>query len=255
MHERGWSGEIHPTETSEPISPETGLSYGCAEKPLMGQDFVITDHRRGVYAVFDGMGGVGDQNAGKDASMHAANMCHSAYRDADIGSNIKNEKLRMVEWMDQAHRTMYTEVGKAGTTATAVRMVKEGGSHHIVWASVGDSRLYLYRDGELQLLTEDESTDGNALYNCLGVGRGEINQVGDIRLKPKDRLMLCSDGITGDYEQDLLKDREIIAALSKPTPRDSAVQLIQNSRKQDDKSVIVIDFLGQQANIPNQPSS
>lgn len=256
MSEKFWDGEIDPTEIGEPVLPETGIRYGIAEKPHLGQDFIYTDHQRGVYAVFDGMGGVGSSEAGKNASYHAAAMCSGMYKNVGtgVGNDIAAEKKYMVDWMEHADRTMFHAVGEAGTTATAVRVVNEGGEKHIVWASVGDSRLYLYRDGELSLLSTDESHDGRALYNCLGIGVARVNQVGDFKLKSQDRLMLCSDGITGDKDDELLDDWEIIEALSKKNPNDSAAELIRRSRKRDDKSVVVIDFMNDQVESPKRRS-
>jgi protein phosphatase len=80
---------------------------------------------------------------------------------------------------------------------------------------VGDSRAYLWRDGELRQLTEDHSVPGallkqgritpdevythphrNVLYRCLGLKPGiEVDHAPALDLRFGDGLLLCSDGL------------------------------------------------------------
>jgi serine/threonine protein phosphatase PrpC len=80
---------------------------------------------------------------------------------------------------------------------------------------VGDSRAYLWRDGELRQLTEDHSVPGallkqgritpdevydhphrNVLYRCLGLKPGiEVDHTPALDLRLADGLLLCSDGL------------------------------------------------------------
>ena len=80
---------------------------------------------------------------------------------------------------------------------------------------IGDSRAYLWRDGQLSQLTEDHSVPGallkqgkikpdevythphrNVLYRCLGLKPGvEVDHYPPLELRPGDGLLLCSDGL------------------------------------------------------------
>ncbi len=80
---------------------------------------------------------------------------------------------------------------------------------------IGDSRAYLWRDGQLSQLTEDHSVPGallkqgkiepdevythphrNVLYRCLGLKPGvEVDHYRPLELRPGDGLLLCSDGL------------------------------------------------------------
>jgi protein phosphatase len=89
-------------------------------------------------------------------------------------------------------------------------------------AHVGDSRAYLFRQGRLTLLTEDHTViqqlikkgkvgpleasyhpSAGILMRCLGqLEEVEPDLAGPEELQPGDRLMLCSDGLTGMVYED-----------------------------------------------------
>ena len=103
------------------------------------------------------------------------------------------------------------EAGGMGSTLTLA--VVEGDRATV--ASVGDSRAYLWRDGQLRQLSEDHSVPGallkqgritaeeahehphrHVLYRCLGLKPGiEIDLYPSLVLRPGDALLLCSDGL------------------------------------------------------------
>ncbi|MDO5654228.1 MAG: protein phosphatase 2C domain-containing protein, partial [Brachymonas sp.] len=103
------------------------------------------------------------------------------------------------------------------TTLVAV-LVQNG---HAVWVHCGDSRLYVVRDGKLLLRTRDhsyleqgehfntskmEGINRNVLFTCLGSPSRPIFDVSlPMVLKQKDRILLCSDGLWGNLE-----DEEIV---------------------------------------------
>ncbi len=233
---------LWPVEDVEP-QPTYELQMAMAERPLKEQDCIVAMENQGVWAVFDGMGGHGDENAGKVASNLAANACRNAYsQEVGVGNNVQSEMLQMLDWLQSADRRISSQ-GRMGTTAVAIRLVEEDGRPFAVWANIGDSRLYLYRNSKLYLVSKDEGY-GHVLENYLGKGRADIKQVGHFGLAPHDRLMLCSDGITGDYGADLLADEEIKSALDASTPQAAANLLIEKSRKRDDKSVVVVEMAG-----------
>lgn len=111
-----------------------------------------------------------------------------------------------------------------GTTLTAV-FLTDG---RLYYAQIGDSRAYLFRDGEIRRLTHDDSfvqaemdagrmteeearrsDKRNLLTRALGTAAYAEFSFGESGLRPADRILLCSDGLTGHYT-----DAEIAAVLA-----------------------------------------
>jgi len=103
------------------------------------------------------------------------------------------------------------EAGGMGSTLSLC--VVEGDRATI--AHVGDSRVYLWREGRMRLLTEDHSVPGalvkqgrltiqeahdhphrHVLYRCLGLKPSiEVDIYPSVSLQTGDALLLCSDGL------------------------------------------------------------
>ncbi len=180
-------------------------AYGCA--PAGG-------HRVGIVAVADGMGG---HAGGEIASRLAVDRVLARLRE-DSG---KTPPARLLDAVETANRaivdraTDQPDLEGMGTTLIAAFRV----GRRLYWASVGDSLLWLYRDGELRRLNEDHSMRGildrqvrdgeigaaearthpyrNSLRSYLG--DEEIALVdcptAALMLKSGDRIVIASDGI------------------------------------------------------------
>ena len=68
--------------------------------------------------------------------------------------SLPEEAANQAVWQRSAENP---ELRGMGTTITAVALVEENGDEHIAIANVGDSRAYLFRDGQLDPLTVDHS--------------------------------------------------------------------------------------------------
>ena len=146
-----------------------------------------------------------------------------------------------------------------GTTLTAARV--DGATALI--AHVGDSRAYLLRDGELRQLTEDhtlvarmvksgEITEAeaevhphkNVLTRALGTDQQVEVDEDTITLQDGDRLLLCSDGLTGMVTED-----QIQAILeNSEQPQQAADRLVKAANRAggiDNISVVVLEAIGE----------
>jgi protein phosphatase len=132
-----------------------------------------------------------------------------------------------------------------GATTATVAWIGDGQMNYV---SIGDSRLYLARDGNVRQLTQDQG-EGNLLDNVLGElpppdYQSLAQQNGTLALEPGDKLILVTDGITGDFPPDLLSVGEIEAAVAEDEPQAAADNLIQAARKHDDRTAVVVFFDG-----------
>jgi protein phosphatase len=166
-----------------------------------------------LLAVADGMGG---HYAGEVASRlcveNLAREIVSGLHDAGTeGPDLPRALKKAVVATHHAVFSYAQEYGDHQTMGTTLTATLVSGARADV-AQVGDSRAYLFRDGNLVLLTQDQ-TIGNKLRNrgedpslvnaqikeflVQAVGaQPEINVImTGIDLEPQDLLLLCSDGL------------------------------------------------------------
>jgi len=203
-----------------------------------------------LYAVADGMGG---HRGGNVASQLALTVL------ARLGDGSWD---RLADQVREANRAILERsrgdrsLSGMGTTITAAFM--EGDDVHL--AHVGDSRAYLFRDGELHRLTEDhtlvhrmalegkitEAEEENhpqrsILIRALGVEDPvEVDEV-PVRVVPGDRVLLCSDGLHSMVGEEEIE--EIFRTAS--DPQEAAERLVESANRAgglDNVTVVVLDF-------------
>lgn len=224
-----------------------------------GRERTATGDGDGVLmGVFDGMGGHRD---GDLASATAARMMARLYEPAGVPRDPARALRRHV--LD-SHRALHWQARakgpvKMGTTLTMV-WILYGGAH---WVHVGDSRLYAHRAGQLTQLSRDhtgnefarrdgrpETPDGkglaqNFIYGSRGLGDDTALRVETVRdggtadLQVGDRLLLCTDGITG-----MLDDATLSAILDmERDPQKAAAYIVKtamNSGSTDNLTAIIV---------------
>jgi PPM family protein phosphatase len=177
---------------------------GLARKANEDNFFV----RAPLFVVADGMGGA---QAGEVASRVAAETFSGGLPDG--GSNEERLAARVLEANSRIHRLSQEDRERAGmgTTLTAAYVDAD----EIALAHVGDSRAYLWRDGELTRLTRDHSlvdelvrrgklTEEEAaehpqrsiITRALGPEPDVEVDTRTYRAADGDVLLLCSDGLT-----------------------------------------------------------
>ena len=165
-----------------------------------------------LIVVCDGMGG---QKDGKRASKYAV---ETALEQHESSSN-SNQLIDTVNSIDKEINSWEDEEGqplRSGTTLALV-LINKG---ELNWVSVGDSRIYLYRSGELVQITTDhnyeialeenhdaglisdefyqkEKDNSNDLISFLGVGGLPLidSNSSPFPLKKNDRIVIMTDGV------------------------------------------------------------
>jgi protein phosphatase len=179
------------------------------------EDAIIIEPELGLCAVLDGMGGA---DAGEVAAQLASETLIEFVRTRS--SSERYTRRELLEFgIDEAAAVVYRagqeQPGCSGMGTTIVTaLIAEPTS--IVIGHVGDSRAYLLRDGHLRPLTRDhtivqELIDAgtlppkashwkfisHVLTRNLGHKHGVQAEMLEMSLQAGDRLLLCSDGLTG----------------------------------------------------------
>jgi protein phosphatase len=224
----------------------------------VNQDCLYYDPRGRFFIVADGMGGhAGGQEASKIATQTISN-----YLEQHWDSNLDSETLlhKAVEEANEkilADQQTHPERSEMGTTVVAV-IFREGKSWSV---HVGDSRLYLWRENQLYGITEDHTwvawalKSGNlsreeaeihpwrhVLSQCLGRRELYSIDVNLLQVQPRDRLLLCSDGLTGEVSENNINNYLSTAK----TCEEAVEQLIETAKKNggsDNITVIVVEEL------------
>jgi serine/threonine protein phosphatase PrpC len=207
----------------------------------VSEDRIVADDERGLYGVYDGMGGAGgNPRAAADAVADSVQRTLSDVQPRSI------DELK--QFMHIAYQEADKDVRRDGqggsAVATTVKIVTIEGRTYAGIAHTGDTRLFMYsksRDS-FTAVTEDQSR-GNVVFNGFPHHEhmSKSDQFDAIELQQGDRLMLCSDGITGDYPEQALSSYEFLESFRQLTTYQCAEYFMRLSKKVDDKSIVVID--------------
>lgn len=212
-----------------------------------------------MFAVCDGMGGMKD---GKIASEKAISSFRNSFAEMDRRGKIAEQLKESVFIASEEVEKLLD--GDGGSTVVIGVIFHE----QLYFASVGDSFLYLQRDGKLFRLNTEQNIchqrylenirdgyfepiecrndpDSVALSQFLGMpGLSEVD--GSVRpmfLQKHDILLACSDGVGG-----VLSETEILDALAYQSGQEACRQLeqrlIEHARKnQDNYTALLVQCL------------
>lgn len=177
------------------------------------QDVLLLEPKLGLYAVLDGMGG---HNAGEVASQLARDVIRHVvrhHRTALPARELLEAAIGAASTAVFSNGQRYSDRHGMGTTVVACLVVD---AQHATIAHVGDSRAYLWRNGQLQPMTRDHTIVQelvergqlsvvaaerhpyrNILTRNLGANAETQIDYVELELQPGDRLLLCSDGLYG----------------------------------------------------------
>jgi serine/threonine protein phosphatase PrpC len=213
------------------------------------EDFYRLDTSLGLYVVCDGMGG---HAAGEVASETAATAIQRFFSERREQLERFDGSERAVEELTSllnqaviyASKTVYDvasgDKGKHGMGTTCVVLLTAGDKGFM--ANVGDSRLYLARDGQLYQLSTDhnfmneaiaqgmlapelaaQSPHAHVLTRAVGTQPTVCPDMLIFDLLPGDTFLLCSDGMH-DYARDPV---ELCSMLSVQNLRDIPSHLVK----------------------------
>lgn len=247
-------------QSDSPIRFFVGVGLDTGTHRPINEDYAFADsHLRtlpdgteetvGIFVVADGVGGSVNGQEASRLAVHA--FVDSVYPRLLI-ENLRGVAVKdvLVEGMRAANEAVYQRnqdvfLMGASMGTTFVAVVSVGLEAYV--AGIGDSRVYLYRNGEgLTQLTQDHSLvaakilageitplqaythpQRNVIYRALGEASVEIDEPSTIRLQSGDILLLCSDGLWEMVRDPQAADIAQILADENLSAEEMSEQLVQ----------------------------
>jgi protein phosphatase len=197
-------------------------SHGITHRGLVrenNEDAFFVDDAHQVYAVADGLGGL---PGGAEASRRIVELLAKSMKGIDAAE----ERFDLAELILGINQIISKEALEAhpltgaGSTLSLCQLIGD----QLLIAHVGDSAVYLLREGEIEKLTTDHTMEedfiqrmGEAerenmpydyphtLTRCIGQESGLV--VDELRrtVKSGDRILLCTDGLSKVVTQDAIQ--------------------------------------------------
>lgn len=249
---------------SEETSDNMQIAYrsDIGKKRTVNQDYVSwfkNKNNQPLMIVCDGMGG---HKAGDVASEMAVSHLGQAWKqtsfqDIDRLSSWLLDSIQKINSLIFQKSLDFIDLDGMGTTLVAAAFVKE----EVLIANVGDSRAYLFREDQLKQLTEDHSLVNEFVKSgeisledaqhhpqknivTRSVGSRKMVQVDLVAFpaRPKDILILCTDGLTN-----MISEKEIKQILKQSSPlekkTDQLIELSNDAGGSDNITVLITEFV------------
>ncbi len=217
---------------------------------------------RGIaLAVCDGMGGAA---AGEIASQMAIDTVYELLRGDAPAEDRDSFARRLVHAIEEAGARIFDSARKdktrrgMGTTATVAGLIDKV----LFVGQVGDSRCYILRNGELSLITKDQSLVNqlieagqltedeaeefehtNIILQALGTTEQVSVDLTFMELRQGDRLLLCSDGLSGLVHDDVIEEL-MVHTKELPELADRLIEMANAAGGHDNITCIVGDVEG-----------
>jgi len=228
------------------------------------EDSLFLDDRMGLYVVADGMGG---HNAGEVASKLVVETIRDYIRQGQsdgpveelvgIGANLSKEARLLLAGIQLSNRIVHqtalsNEAYRGmGSTVSAVYFTEKT----FIVANVGDSLIYLIRNGEIEQLavphtlvaeqTERDPENAELLWSdfkhvltrAMGVDEKVKADISEVPFFKNDILVICSDGLT-----DKAADEEILELVYNRRSEKACKSLVDlaNARGGDDNITAIV---------------
>ncbi len=207
-----------------------------------------------LFVVADGMGG---HQSGDVASRLAVKSILDSFRN----STAIDPSRRLLESLATAHERIMARqgdsTGRARMGTTVVALYVTPGVAHYAW--VGDSRIYLVRDGQISAITRDhtvgrelvdrglstpaevlENPDAHKLSRALGMDQQWEPECAPnpLATEPGDMLLMCSDGL---YR--MVPEGDALSLLLANEPVEAAIRLVELANERGGKDNVTVQVV------------
>ena len=223
-----------------------------------------------LYFVADGMGGHAGGDIASAITSQRVALTDSQYDTVEEA--IDTLKRGVLEANEMLNATVQEHPELAGMGTTFSGLLLHG--NQIITAHIGDSRIYLVRDGEMKQVTVDHTfvqklvdmgritaeealvhPRRSVLMRVLGDVEGEPElDIAIFEAQPGDRWMVCSDGLSGVVPEDVMA-----RILASKVPTEEAAELLVGEALEfgapDNVTVVVTDIVRPAVKIDFEPGA
>jgi protein phosphatase len=223
-------------------------------KRAANEDSVLS--RPPVFAVADGMGG----HLAGDLASAAVVIRLSERMSSDFASADDVERALFEARYDIGVVAGDSEIG-VGTTVSGVVLTSVAGVPYFTIFNIGDSRVYELDGNRLSQVTRDHSLvqelvdsglitkaqafqhpEGNIITRAIGFEDRPVPDYTIIPVRSGLRLLVCSDGLTGELRDDRVR-LHLAAGLDAKETADALVDAALAAGGRDNVTVLVLDVL------------
>lgn len=187
-----------------PVRDKNEDLLSIAGRMLRDKSLRVADEEAGEYWYTFVADGIGGHDKGEEASFELLEHLRDCFTMGDFSEDdFEEDFIRSVEYVSYKLNARSAGLGleKAmGTTLCGI--VWFHGRTYMV--NAGDSRMYRWRDGMIEQLTEDQKDGNGLLLNCVGAGMTGTPAVVDIsdEVREDDVIVICSDGVHAFVPED-----------------------------------------------------
>lgn len=248
------------TGTNSPLEAAAISDLGKVRK--RNEDAYVIDLERKLFIVSDGMGGANEGALASEIVTSVLPRMIAPHLDLEVKSRARSlrQYLRktVIDLSNHLHNQAEDDPSLKGMGATVVLAAIRNRWVHI--AHLGDSRAYIQRENTLMQLTEDHSMISlllrqeiitpeeimnhpakGKILRFVGMPGNPLPEVSTLSLLKGDRLLLCTDGLTG-----MITDEEIKAILhSHPDLANACRALINaanNAGGEDNITAMIVNW-------------
>lgn len=235
------------------------IIHGLTDEGLVrkhNEDTIFWDSEIGLVTLADGMGGHNAGEVASDIAVSSITQSLSVHsQNNTISLDVINKTIVDANNKINLHAKNHPECSGMGTTIVTALFQEQS----VFLASVGDSRIYRFRQGELKQLTTDHSliqemidngymseeealasANRNLITRALGIDKTVEVDVAEHKIIQDDIYLLCSDGLS-----DMVEDKDIFATLVKARNdiargSEDLVALAKEKGGKDNISVILV---------------
>ena len=211
------------------------------------QDSYFVMPEEGIFMVADGVGG---HAGGELASRTAITDIAAFIRENPIPARSEADLIRQyaenLALMVNEHVYAMADASASGGMATTLILMYLSDTHaHVL--NVGDSRVYLIRDGAVKQITEDHTfvndlvrkgiitedeakyhPDRNMITKAIGADRTVDPDFYSFPILPEDVILLCTDGLYNDLTSEMI----LAQVLREPDMRQLCSNLVDAANEQ-----------------------